>query len=149
MKAHDCDVMLTTMLPVAIRNILLEKVRMPIMSLCFFFNAISHKVIDEDSLDELDKNLFETMVLLEAYFPPSFFDVSVHLIAHMIKEIRYLGPVFLHHMYPYKRFMGTLIKYTKSQVHPEGSMVQGYSIEEVVDGALISLTLQIQLAYVS
>jgi hypothetical protein len=106
-------------------------------------------VIDEDSLDELDKNLLETMVLLEAYFPPSFFDVSVHLIAHMIKEIRYLGPVFLHHMYPYKRFMGTLIKYTKSQVHPEGSMVQGYSIEEVVDGALISLTLQIQLAYVS
>jgi hypothetical protein len=27
------------------------------MSLCFFFNAVSQKVIDEDSLDELDKNL--------------------------------------------------------------------------------------------
>jgi hypothetical protein len=30
---------------------------MTIMSLCFFFNAVSQKVIDEDSLDELDKNL--------------------------------------------------------------------------------------------
>ena len=63
-KAHDCDVMLTSMLPVAIRNILPEKVRMTIMSLCFFFNAISQKVIDEESLDELEKRLFETIVLL-------------------------------------------------------------------------------------
>ena len=61
---------------------------MTIMSLCFFFNAISQKVIDEESLDELEKRLFETIVLLEAFFPPSFFDVSVHLIVHLIKEIR-------------------------------------------------------------
>ena len=69
MKAHDCDVMITTMLAVGIRNILPEKVRMAIMSLCFFFNAISQKVIDERSLDELEMNLFETMCLLEAYNP--------------------------------------------------------------------------------
>jgi len=109
---------------------------MTIMSLCFFFNTISQKVIDEESLDELNKRLFETIVLLEAYFPPSFFDPSVHLMAHLITEIRYLGPVFLHHMYPYERFMSTLNKYTKSWVHPEGSMVQGYSVEEVVDWCL-------------
>ena len=109
---------------------------MTIMSLCFFFNTISQKVIDEESLDELNKRLFETIVLLEAYFPPSFFDVSVHLMAHLITEIRYLGPVFLHHMYPYERFMSTLNKYTMNRVHPQGSMVQGYSVEEVVDWCL-------------
>jgi hypothetical protein len=65
MKAHDCDVMLTTVLLVAVRNILPEKVQMAIMSLCFFFSAISQKVIGEDSLDQLEKNLLETMVLLE------------------------------------------------------------------------------------
>ena len=32
--------------------------------------------------------------------------------------------------------MSTLNKYTKSRVHPEGSMVQGYSSEEVVDWCL-------------
>lgn len=32
--------------------------------------------------------------------------------------------------------MSTLNKYTKSCVHPEGSMVQGYSVEEVVDWCL-------------
>jgi hypothetical protein len=93
------------------------------MSLCFFFNAIPHKVLDERSLDNLEKKLVETMCLLEAYFPSAFFDVSVHLIAHLVKEIKYLGPMFLHHMYPYERFMNTLNRYTKSRVHPEGSMV--------------------------
>jgi len=43
-----------------------KKVQMAIMSLCFFFNAISQKVIDEESLDELEKRQFETIVLLEA-----------------------------------------------------------------------------------
>ena len=66
MKAHDCDIRLTSILPVGIRNILPEKVRMAIMSLCFIFNAISQKVIDEESLDELEKRLFETIVLLKA-----------------------------------------------------------------------------------
>jgi hypothetical protein len=58
--------------------------------------------------------LFETMCLFEAYFPPSFFDVSVHFVANLIKEIRYLGPLFLHHMYPYETFMSTLNKYSES-----------------------------------
>ena len=55
------------MLAVAIRNILPEKVQMAIMSLFFFFNAISEKVIDETSLDDLEQNMFETICLLEAY----------------------------------------------------------------------------------
>jgi hypothetical protein len=45
------------------------------------------------------------MCILEAYFLLAFFDISVHLIVHLVKEIRYLGPMFLHHMYPYERFM--------------------------------------------
>ena len=133
MKAHDCDVMLTTMLAVGIQNILLEKTQMAIMSLCSFFNAISQKVIDEQSLEDLEKNMIEVMCLLEAYFPLIFFDISVHLIVHLVKEIRYLGPMFLHHMYLYERFMSTLNRYAKSRVHPEGSMAQCYSTEEVVD----------------
>ena len=122
MKAHDCDVMLTTMLAVGIQNILPEKPQMAIMSLCFFFNAISQKVIDERTLDDLEKNMCEMMCLLEAYVPPTFFDISIHLIVYLVKEIRYLGPMFLHHMYPYARFMSTLNRYAKSWVHPEGSM---------------------------
>jgi hypothetical protein len=38
------------------------------------------------------------------YFPPAFFDISVHFTTHLIKEIKLLGPVFLHQMYAYERF---------------------------------------------
>jgi hypothetical protein len=87
-------------------------------------------------LDDLEKNFFETIYLLKAYFPPSFFDVSIHLMVHLVHEIRYLGPMFLHHMYSYERFMSTFNKYTKSRVHHEGSMVQGYSTKEEVSWCL-------------
>ena len=84
------------------------------MNLCFFFNAISQKVIDEKSLDDLENNMCEMMCLLEDYFSLTFFDISVHLIVHLVKEIRYLGLMFLHHMYPYETFMTSLNRYAKS-----------------------------------
>jgi hypothetical protein len=38
------------------------------------------------------------------YFPPAFFDISVHFTTHLIKEIKLLGPMSLHQMYAYERF---------------------------------------------
>jgi hypothetical protein len=53
MKAHDCHIIMTQLLPVALRGILLVKVRDPIIKLYSFFNAISHKVVDPNTLDKL------------------------------------------------------------------------------------------------
>ena len=45
-----------------------------------------------------------------------------HLLVHLVKEISILGPVFLHNMFPFERFMGVLKKYvhvdTKSRFMP-------------------------------
>jgi hypothetical protein len=46
LKAHDCHVIMTQLLPVAIRGVLPKKVWELIIKFCSFFNAISHKVID-------------------------------------------------------------------------------------------------------
>ena len=108
MKSHDCHVLMTSVLPVAIRNVLPVKVRETIMSLCFFFNAIEQKVIDDKLLTALDRRLQETLCLMEAFFPPSFFDIMVHLTVHLVQEIHYLGPSYLHQMFPYERYMGIL-----------------------------------------
>ena len=43
MKAHDCHVVMTQLLPVALRDILPPKFRTLIIKLCPFFNAISKK----------------------------------------------------------------------------------------------------------
>jgi hypothetical protein len=55
--------------------------------LCLFFNAIEQKVIDEETLLNLERRHFETLCLLEATFPPSFFDLMLHL-TKLAREIR-------------------------------------------------------------
>jgi hypothetical protein len=66
------------------------------MSFCFFFNAIGQKVLGEEALKSLEKRHYETLCFLEMYFPLAFFNINVHLTTHLIKEIKLLGPVFLH-----------------------------------------------------
>jgi hypothetical protein len=41
--------------------------------------------------------------------------------------MKYLGPAFLHHMYPFQRFMTALKKYVCNQSNLEGCMVQGWA----------------------
>ena len=73
LKSHDCHVLMQRLLPVAIRGILPDKVRVAITRLCFFFNAICSKVIDPKQLDDLENEAAIIICLLEMYFPPSFF----------------------------------------------------------------------------
>ena len=76
-----------------------------------------------DALLTLERRHFETLCMLEATFPPTFFDLMVHLIAHLAKEIFYLGPSYLHQMFPYERFYGFLKSLVHNQSFPEGAMV--------------------------
>ena len=57
----------------------------------------------------------------------------VHLIVHIVREIKMCGPVFLHSMYPFERFMGILKSYVWNQSRQEGSIVEGYATEEVME----------------
>jgi hypothetical protein len=66
------------------------------------------------------------------YFPPAFFDISVHFTTHLIKEIKLLGPMFLHQMYAYERFNYILKSFVRNRAYPDGSIVQGYCTEETL-----------------
>jgi hypothetical protein len=113
-KSHDYHVLLMQMIAVEIWNILLVNVWEAIMNFCFFFNAIGQKVVSEEALESLEKWHYETLCFLEMYFPPAFFDVSVHFTSHLIKEIKLLGHVFLHQMYAYERFNGILKSFIRN-----------------------------------
>jgi hypothetical protein len=54
-----------------------------------------------------------------------------HLLVHLVEEITILGPVFLHNMFPFERFMGVLKKYVCNCARPEKSITKGYGTEEV------------------
>ena len=94
LKSNDCHILMQQLLPVAIRGILPDKVRVAITCLCFVFNAICSKVIDPARLDELENEDAIILCQMEMYFPPSFFNIMVHLIVHLVRKIRMCGPVF-------------------------------------------------------
>ena len=133
LKSHDCHVIMTQLLPVALRGLLPDYVRVPIVKLCAFLNAISQKVIDQDTLTRLQKDVVQCLVNFELVFPPSFFNIMTHLLVHLVDEIFILGPVFLHNMFPFERFMGVLKKYVHNRARPEGSISKGYGNEEVIE----------------
>jgi hypothetical protein len=132
LKSHDCHVIMTQLLPVALRGLLPENVRLAIVKLCAFLNAISQKVIDPEILPRLHNDLVQCLVSFELVFPPSFFNIMTHVLVHLVDEIAILGPVFLHNMFPFERFMGVLKKYVRNRARPEGSISMGHQTEEVI-----------------
>jgi putative effector of murein hydrolase LrgA (UPF0299 family) len=133
MKSHDYHVLLTQLMSVAIRVFLHPKVRHSINKLYFFFNSICCKVINLKTLNKLQSDVVLSLCELEIYFSPSFFDIMVHLTVHLTWEIKICIPIFLHYMYPFERAMGQLKGLVQSQSSPEGSIVEEYVAEEVLN----------------
>jgi hypothetical protein len=50
-----------------------------------------------------------------------------------VDQIHTLGPLYLHSMFPYERYLTVLKSYVRNRAHPEGSIMEGYTIEEVVE----------------
>ena len=81
------------------------------------------------------------------HFPPAFFDIMVHLIVHLVREVRLCGPVYLRWMYPFERYMKILKGYSKNPYRPEASIVERYVVEEAMEFCkdyLSGVTLQSQ-----
>jgi len=95
LKSHDCHILMQQLLSVTIHGILPKNVRHTITRLCSFFSSIYCKVIDPLKLDELQNEIFVILCELEMFFPPSFFDIMVHLVVHLVREVRLCGPVYL------------------------------------------------------
>lgn len=133
MKTHDCHVLMQQLLPLALRGVLSKDVRFAISKLCSFFNSICSKVIDPLTLDSMQSELVNTLCMLEKFFPPSFFDIMIHLTVHLVREVKLCGPVYLRWMYPIERYMKVLKSYVKNYSRPEGCIVENYISEESVE----------------
>ncbi|WVZ52986.1 hypothetical protein U9M48_003981 [Paspalum notatum var. saurae] len=75
----------------------------------------------------------ENESILELIISPSFFDIMTHLLVHIVQEIGILGPVFLHNMFSFDRYMVVLKKYVRNCSRPKGCIAKGYGIEEVIE----------------
>ncbi|KAA0040643.1 transposase [Cucumis melo var. makuwa] len=133
LKSHDCHVLMQQLLPIAIRGVLPNNVRIAITRLCSFFNAICSKTLRISDLDKLQQDVVETLCLLEKYFPPSFFTLMVHLCVHLVREEKLCGPTYLRWMYPFERYMKVLKSYVRNRNRSEGSIAEAHICEEAVE----------------
>ena len=83
----------------------------------FFFRSISRKEINVQELDNLQQELCVTLCLLEKYFPPSFFDIMIHLTVHLTIEVKLCGPICFRWMYPFERCMEVIKGHVQNKMH--------------------------------
>jgi hypothetical protein len=96
------------------------------------FNKICSKVIDPNTMQMLREEVVETMSTIEKVFPLATFDVMTQLVVHIVGELDLCGPVQTRWMYPIERYMKALKGYVRIMARLEGSMANGYSIEEAL-----------------
>jgi hypothetical protein len=56
-----------------------------------------------------------------------------HLMIHLVDQIHILGPLYLHSIFSYERYLTVLKSYVHNCAHLEGSIIEGYTTEEVVE----------------
>jgi hypothetical protein len=52
---------------------------------------------------------------------------------HLVDQIHILGPLYLHDIFPYERYLTVLKSYVRNRAHPQGSIMEAYTTEEVVE----------------
>jgi hypothetical protein len=84
--SHDYHILLMQVVAVGVRNILPVNVWEAIMNFCFFFNAIGQKVLSEEALESLEKNVKGRRAL------------TMHISYRRQRETSYIGahlPIYL------------------------------------------------------
>ncbi|GJS08525.1 putative transposon, En/Spm-like protein [Tanacetum coccineum] len=133
LKSHDYHMLMQEFLPIAIRSIMHPPTRYAIIRFCFFFKSICRKEISLQELDKLQAELVVTLCLLEKFFPPSFFDIMIHLTVHLTREVKLCGPICFRWMYPFERCMKVIKGHVRNRNRPEGCIAEETIAEETIE----------------
>ncbi|XP_051222138.1 uncharacterized protein [Lolium perenne] len=95
-----------------------------------YASNLYHKVIDVDEMEHWEAEIAQILCKLEMIFPPSFFDMMVHVTIHLASEVRIDGPVQFRDMWSTERFVGTLKDFVQNMTYPEGSLAENYQFDE-------------------
>jgi len=69
---------------------------------------------------------------LKMFFPPSFFDVMIYLLVHLVRGIKFYGLVYVTWMYPIERYLEIMKACMKNQYRLEASMIKWYIAKESI-----------------
>lgn len=130
MKSHDCHVFMQDLLTPTFQGILPKAVLEPLVELSLFFKQLCSKTLRIDVLDRLEKSIDITLCKLEKVFVPAFFDVMVHLPIHLAHEAKLASLVQYRWQYRFEREMHTMKPTVLNKAQPEGSIAEGYIMQE-------------------
>ncbi|GJS65017.1 putative transposon, En/Spm-like protein [Tanacetum coccineum] len=91
------------------------------------------KEIILQELDKMQAELVVTLCLLEKFFPPSFFDIMIHLTVHLTREVKLCGPICFRWMYPFQRCMKVIKGHVRNKNKPEGCIAEETIAEETIE----------------
>jgi hypothetical protein len=67
-----------------------QRIKIAIMHFSHIFRHICAKVLDPTDMGMLKEDVTSTMCMLKMTKPPSFFDIMVHLVFHLVDELYYV-----------------------------------------------------------
>ena len=72
------------------------------------------------------------MCAMQKYLPPTFFNAQEHYLIHQVEEIELCGPVHTRSMWMVERHLNSLKDLVRQRARPEGSMVEGYMVYQML-----------------
>ena len=95
-----------------------------------FFKELCAKTLSIEVVERLKKEIPVILCKLEKIYPPSFFDVMMHLPIHLPEEALLRGPVHYGWMFLVERRLGYLKGTVRNKSRPEGSIAETYIVDE-------------------
>ena len=132
LKSHDFYNMLRFHIPIAIQGMFHSGFMETISRLCRLVRWISQKTIIKDEIEAMKHESYVVMALLQMQMPTSFFDSQEHLLVHLVEDIALMGPVPYRWMFFVERYMKVLKGFVRQKAKPEGSMSEGYLLQETM-----------------
>ena len=103
LKSHDCHVLLYQILLIGLQGFAHKDISIVLFELDNFFQDLCSRTLKRSELEKLEEHIVLILCKLERFFPPSFFDVMIHLAVHLPREAILGGPVQYRWMYPIER----------------------------------------------
>lgn len=91
---------------------------------------MSCKEIDPSTIEKMRIEAIETVCLIEENFPTSIMTIQIHALVYLVDEVALAGTVHTRWMFFLERFMKTLKGFVRQKAKPEGSMAEGWLIQE-------------------
>ena len=96
---------------------------MLLLDFFFSFNAICNRVFNLEKFN-LQRKVIVTLYQLEKYFPPSFFDTMVHLVVHLVRNIKLYQLIYLRWLCLFELYMKILKGYVRNQHDPKNVLLR-------------------------